>query len=109
MSRKGSYKQDGRVREKLVPLQEEVVLVTPEMAKEMLSGEMGCAWKGCEASYKGTQMPPGWRCIGIYTKDILDGQIDGVLCPAHVAELGKYLMMGFRLVAVADEANRSTD
>jgi len=80
--------------------------VTPEMAEAYLELPRGCSWKGCKASYQ-SKMPKGWRCIGIYTEDILDGEIDGVLCPKHVLELTNNLVMGFRLSVAITEESRS--
>jgi len=86
------------------------VVITPEMAKAMLSRGAGCAWKGCDAICKNLEngrLPPGWRWIAVFTDKPLDGEVDGLLCPAHVAKLGESLAVGYRLSVAAAEANRS--
>jgi hypothetical protein len=80
--------------------------ITPEMAAEMLQLPIRCALKDCGANYRG-EMPSGWRCIGVHKEDVLDWEIDGVLCPKHLEELGDKLTMGFKLSLVAAEVNRN--
>jgi hypothetical protein len=65
------------------------VIITPKMAKKILQGEHACGWlnsdikTSCDASYKGMNMPKGWKCLNIFTENSLDGEVDGTLCPAH--------------------------
>lgn len=87
--------------------------VTPEMAKEMLSRGITCAWKDCESHYIG-KLPPGWRMMAVFKDDtdyksVFNGEIDGSICPTHVRELGKSLKVGYKLEVAAAEANRATN
>ena len=84
------------------------VTITPELAKEMLAKGFACAWTGCKSNYK-SEMPKGWRCIAIFKEDILDGEIDGVLCPLHITEFSKYLKSGYALSLITTEESRSSN
>jgi hypothetical protein len=70
--------------------------IIPNVEKGALPKGRLCAWKDCQSSYQG-KLPPGWRWLAIYKEGVLDGEIDGVLCPAHVAEVGNYLRNGAKL------------
>lgn len=51
---------------------------------------MVCIWKGCNQQFVGRELPAGWKSI-VVTKDLtlnlLDAEVDGVLCPEHFVEL----------------------
>lgn len=72
----------------------------PQIRPDEIKGSM-CAWDGCEATYPGHDMPPGWAFLLSYYarqpvnnfRQIKDGDIyrDGVLCPDHVRALAQQL------------------
>jgi hypothetical protein len=67
---------------------------------ELLKMRRICAWKACNASYKGEQ-PLDWRCLLVFWADNsvrsfaeIPGERwdrDGVLCPKHALLLEKFL------------------
>ncbi len=63
--------------------------------------EMICAWKGCNRTvFVGDILPAGWKCIVVapgsllIKQNLLSADVDGVLCPAHFAELRSLLKIG---------------
>lgn len=85
------------------------VLAGSEVPEDGVDDGTSCVWKGCHASYESEQQHPGWRVVTVFKSDdeSFDDDIEGSLCPHHVAELGKFLVAGYRLSIAAEEVNRS--
>ena len=63
--------------------------------------EIVCAWKGCNRTvFIADTLPAGWKCIvvapgSMYRKqNLLNVNVDGVLCPEHFTELLGLLKVG---------------
>jgi hypothetical protein len=56
--------------------------------------EIICAWKGCSRTvFVGDTLPAEWKCIVLApgpldrAQNLLNANVDGVLCPEHFREL----------------------
>jgi hypothetical protein len=63
--------------------------------------QMVCLWKGCDkVVFVGDILPAGWKCIVaspgslFKAKNLINADVDGVLCPVHFAEFKKLLKIG---------------
>lgn len=63
--------------------------------------EIVCAWKGCSrVIFIGDTLPAGWKCLVVAPgslfreQNLLNADVDGVLCPEHFAELHGLLKIG---------------
>lgn len=63
--------------------------------------EMSCAWKGCNRTvFVSDTLPAEWKFIvvapgSLFKKqNLMNADVDGVLCPAHFAELRSLLKIG---------------
>ena len=61
-----------------------------------------CAWEGCRETFEGylPQLPDGWKVLVVAdgslleSENLLNADIDCVLCPKHNVELRKLLWHG---------------
>jgi len=63
--------------------------------------EMSCAWKGCKRTVVASDvLPADWKCIVVApgslfkAENLMNADVDGVLCPEHFAELQSLLKIG---------------
>jgi hypothetical protein len=75
----------------------------PRMEKVPVSAliEIECAWKGCDRTiFIGETLPAEWKCIVVAAgsldraQNLLNANVDGVLCPEHFKDLLSLLKVG---------------
>ena len=63
-------------------------------------GEIVCAWSGCDRSVPLSDIPAEWKHIVVAAgslsevQNLMNADVDGVLCPEHFRELLGLLKVG---------------
>lgn len=98
----GKHKPKGSYLEALVELRKKVRnkfkarrwhMAVERIPLSEIKGAL-CAWNGCGETFEGDELPLGWRCLVVASgslfefKNLMNADRDGVLCPAHVKQLG---------------------
>jgi hypothetical protein len=91
------------IRERLLEvapdyMSKEVKMTSDEYKLSDILPELTCSWKGCQRTIVGTdRLPVGWKYLvvsqgSLFVEDnLLEADLDGVICPEHSIYLRELL------------------